>query len=388
LPREIVVLVGNTAWSIFNFRLGLIKTLISIGKRVLIFAPEDQVFRANLESLGCEFVPLPIDSAGTSLIRDAGLFIRMVIAFAKLRPACVILYTIKPVIYGALASGCMGIRSISVITGLGAVFGRKSILTWFVERLYRIALPQCSMVFFLNNDDREHFQTNGLLDRTRNHEVLPSEGVDIEHFSKKNAQNNARNLISSPEKNKSHDDNKDETFTFLLVSRLLGEKGIREYVAAAKYLKKSGINAKFKILGFLGVQNPSAISSSEMDSWIAEGIIDYLGTSADVRPYLLGADCVVLPSYYREGIPRALLEAASMELPIVTTDWVGCREVVEDGITGFLCRPRDSVDLSRAMLKVCSLSTVERAEMGRRGRDRVAEKFDERIVIARYLPLI
>jgi len=168
---------------------------------------------------------------------------------------------------------------------------------------------------------------------------------------------------------------------------MVWDKGIGEYVEAARRLREHFPYAEFFLLGFLDVQNPTAISRAQMDLWVAEGVVNYLGETDDVRPHLAAADCIVLPSY-REGTPRTLLEAAAMARPIVTTDAVGCREVLDDGRNGFLCKPRDAGDLAAKMELMLLLTDEQRREMGLRGREKMEREFDEQIVIRKYLDTI
>jgi len=179
-----------------------------------------------------------------------------------------------------------------------------------------------------------------------------------------------------------------EPVTFILIARLLWDKGVGEFVAAARRLHHTFPDVRCHLLGFLNVENPTAISKDQVDAWEREGHIQYLGVSSDVRIEIGQSDCVVLPSYYREGVPRTLLEAAAMGRPVIATDAVGCRDVVDDGVNGFLCKPKDVADLARQMLRMCQLSTDQMAEMGRRGRQKVAKEFDEQVVIDRYLDAI
>jgi len=174
---------------------------------------------------------------------------------------------------------------------------------------------------------------------------------------------------------------------FLLIGRMLSDKGVGEFVEAAGLLKRRGVDAEFCLLGFLDVQNPAAITRKQMDDWIAEGAVRYLGASDNVREEIAQADCVVLPSY-REGTPRTLLEAAAMARPIITTDAVGCREVVDDGVNGFLCRSRDAADLAEKMAQMVAMNRELRETMGLRGREKVEREFDEKIVINKYLQTI
>jgi glycosyltransferase involved in cell wall biosynthesis len=176
-------------------------------------------------------------------------------------------------------------------------------------------------------------------------------------------------------------------FRFLLVARLLWDKGVGEYIEAARILRLNYPDIKFQILGFLDVKNPSAVSSEQMADWVSEGVVEYLGVADDVNPYLMAADCVVLPSY-REGVPRSLLEAAAIGRPIVTTDATGCRDVVDDGVNGLLCGVRDANDLAKKMQHMIEMTPSERCSMGNAGRKKMELEFDEKIVIDRYLTVI
>ena len=203
-------------------------------------------------------------------------------------------------------------------------------------------------------------------------DLVPGSGIDLERFT----------LTPSPSPASGRGG-----IRFLLVARMLWDKGVGEYVAAARRVRRRYPDAEFGLLGFLDVQNPAAISREQMDAWVDEGVVRYLGVSDDVRAQIAAADCVVLPSY-REGTPRTLLEAAAMGRPLITTDAVGCREVVEDGVNGLLCRVRDADDVADKMEQMIALSADERTEMGRRGREKVEREFDERFVIEAYLRAI
>jgi glycosyltransferase involved in cell wall biosynthesis len=260
---------------------------------------------------------------------------------------------------------------INTIAGLGAVFIKDGLLVRVVRWLYRAALKRSAKVFFQNDDDRQLFISGGLV-RAEVTDLLPGSGVDLIRF--KPWFNNI-----------GHEDG--SKFRFLLIARMLRDKGVGEYVEAARLLRQRWPLAEFCLLGFLDVQNPTAISKIEMDAWTSEGVVHYLGVSDDVRTHLVTADCVVLPSY-REGTPRILLEAAAMARPIITTDAVGCREVVDDGVNGYLCKVRDVGDLAAKMELMLSLPPEQRSEMGQHGRVKMEREFDEKIVISKYIQAI
>jgi glycosyltransferase involved in cell wall biosynthesis len=174
---------------------------------------------------------------------------------------------------------------------------------------------------------------------------------------------------------------------FLLIARLLRDKGVGEFVEAARVLRREGVDARFQLLGPLGVANRTAVPRAELDAWVGEGLVEYLGEKEDVRPWIAKADCVVLPSY-REGTPRVLLEAAAMGRPVIATDVPGCREVLEEGVNGLFCRVRDSADLAEKMRRMVKMTRGERAAMGMAGRAKMEREFDQRIVIGRYMEAI
>jgi glycosyltransferase involved in cell wall biosynthesis len=363
-----IVICLNTAWNLVNFRAGLIRALVKAGHEVLAIAPDDK-YAAGLKALGCRFVPIYMKNGGTNPVQDTLLIWRFFRLFSNERPDVYLGYTVKPNVYGSFAAHMLRIPVINNIAGLGAVFIKEGWLLRVVRWLYRLALTRSVKVFFQNPDDRDLFIDGGMV-RAQVAELLPGSGIDLHHF----------NLLSKP-------GGGGPKFRFLLIARMLRDKGVGEYVEAARLLRQRWPLAEFCLLGFVDVQNPAAISRAEMDVWVAEGIVNYLGVSDDVRTQLATADCVVLPSY-REGTPRTLLEAAAMALPIITTDAVGCREVVDDGVNGYLCRVRDAGDLAAKMEQMLSLSPEQRSEMGQRGHAKMVAEFDEEIVIKKYLAAI
>jgi len=362
-----VMIALNSAWNLINFRSGLIKALVAQGYEVIAVAPFDE-YALQLGVLGCRFIPLPMDNMGTNPGRDLLLLARYFKLMRSERPDVFLGYTVKPNVYGSLAAHALRIPVINNVAGLGKVFIDRDFLNNLVRVLYRISLSRSSKVFFQNDEDRQLFISGGLLSEAIASR-LPGSGIDLMKFqpTSLSASSNVR---------------------FLLIARMLWDKGVGVYVEAARLLNLRGISAEFCLLGFLDVKNPSAISRAQMDEWIAEGIVRYLGVSDNVRDEIAQADCVVLPSFYREGTPRALLEAAAMARPIITTDSVGCRDVVDDGLNGYLCKPKDVVDLADKMEHFLRMSPHEREVMGLYGRSKMERDFDERIVIKKYLSAI
>jgi len=379
----------NTSWNLYNFRAGLIFALVEAGYEVVVAAPPDD-YSARLKELGCRYIPLPMSNKGTNPASDLWLLVRFWWLLLHEKPHAYLGYTVKPNIYGSIAAHSLGIPVINNIAGLGAVFIKDNLLTQLVKRLYKLALSKSSTVFFQNEDDRVMFIAAGLVPAVIT-DRLPGSGVDLAKFAyqaplgelgldqvDKHAEPDTLGLKPARVEHK---------VSFILIARMLFDKGIREYVEAARLIKARYSQVSFDLLGFLDVQNPAAISRSQMNEWVSEGVVNYLGTTDDVRPYINSTDCVVLPSY-REGVPRSLLEAAAIGRPIITTNAVGCKEVVDDGVNGYLCQPRDPVDLANKIEKMLLLSDEQRTEMGLRGREKVEREFDERVVIGKYLRVL
>ena len=278
-------------------------------------------------------------------------------------------FTPKNNIYSTIAASLYQIPSINNIAGLGILFINESISSKIARLLYKVSQSKASKIFFQNEDDKELFLSRKLAPENLT-DRLPGSGVDLKRF----------------ELQETTDDGK---ISFLLIARMLFDKGVGHYVDAARELKqKYGNKVEFKLLGFLDVDNPSAVSKKQMNEWVSEGIVNYLGTSDSVEQEIAKVDCMVLPSYYREGVPKSLLEAGAMGKPIVTTDNVGCRETVDDGINGFLCDLRSTESLILQLDKMINLTHKQRLEMGRASRKKIEREFDEQIVISKYLDAV
>ncbi len=365
-----ILISVNTAWNLVNFRAGLIRALVAQGHEVIAAAPFDN-YAPRLAELGCRFVPLPMHNGGTDPGRDAMLLWRFVRLFWRERPDVYLGYTVKPNVYGSLAARWLGIAVINNIAGLGAVFIKDGWLVRLVRWLYRVALARSAKVFFQNGDDRQLFISGGLV-RAEVSDLLPGSGIDLTRFAVQPL------MVLNGGARK---------FRFLLIARMLWDKGVAEFVEAARLIHARWPQAECCLLGFVDVQNPAAVSAAQMDIWVSQGLVKYLGVSDDVRAEIATADCIVLPSY-REGTPRTLLEAAAMGRPIITTDAVGCREVVDDGQNGYLCKLRDASDLADKMQQMLSLPLAQRQQMADYGRRKMEREFDEQIVIQKYLDAI
>jgi glycosyltransferase involved in cell wall biosynthesis len=360
-----ICIAANTTWYLYNFRGRLISQLVERGFRVSALSPRDEYVR-RIESLGAHHTTLDIENAGTNPFREAAAIVQIAKTLRRLRPAVLLTYTPKVTIYASLVARVLRIPVIANVSGLGYAFSAGGWLKWVARSLYRIALRHPAVVIFQNEEDRAEFVGAGFVPVERTAR-LPGSGVDIDRFQ--------------PALKTHHE----EQFVFLLSARMLWEKGIGQFVEAAHKIKREFPFTQFWLLGFSDVRNPSAIPRGVIDGWESTGIVRYLGATDDVVQIYAQSDCVVLPSYYREGVPRSLLEAASMAIPVIAADSIGCRDAVEHGTTGFLCRPKDVQDLVISMRRMLSLSREERRTMGQAGRRKMLREFDERVVIKRYL---
>ncbi len=362
-----IVISANSSWNIVNFRSGLIRALVAHAYRVVVIAPTDR-YSDQIVALGAEHRPIALSSSGISLIADGRSLLRYRRLLKELRPRAFLGFTAKPNIYGSLGALGLRIRVINNISGLGTAFMKPGTLQRLVSLLYRCALARSAVVFFQNSDDRDLFVERRLArrDQTR---LLVGSGIDLDHFR---PPDNAR--APGP-------------LRFLLVARILRDKGVEEFVGAARILRGEGSDAHYALLGPTDADNRTAISAAQVAAWENEGLVEYLGTSDDVRPQLTVADCVVLPSY-REGFPRSLIEAAAMGRPIITTDVPGCRAAVEDGVTGLLCEVRSAKALAAVMRRLIAFPERERLAMGRAGRDRAERLYDQKMITAAYLDQI
>lgn len=356
-------IVINKAWNIYNFRMGLVKDLLSKGHQVVAIAPDD-IYSSYLVSEGCEFIDVKMDNKGANPLTDMKLAYKLYQAYKAAKLDAVLHYTVKPNIYGTVAAKLLGIKIINNVTGLGTIFLRPNKLSSKVAiQLYKFAFKFPETVFFQNGDDRALFVDKNIV-KSKITVLLPGSGVDLEKFK------------PAPFK-------RNERFTFLLIARLLFDKGIMEYAEAIRILRAEGINAKFQILGNIETDAGLGVTLKTVKAWEEEGLIEYLGSVKDVRPVIEEADCVLLPSY-REGTPRTLLEAGALAKPLIATDVPGCRETIIDGLNGFLCKVKDAVDLAAKMKAMILLSNEKLQEMGNNSRLYIEERFDQNIVIDKY----
>ena len=357
-----VLLSANSFWNIKNFRDCLVGALVDKGHRIIIAAPDADVDWARQH--GVEAVEIAVDRSGLNPLRDARLFIDYLRLFYRCAPDFYLGFTAKPNIYGSLAARLAGVRSLPNVSGLGTAFINQGSLSRFVGLLYRLAFRGCPIVFFQNPDDRDLFLARSIV-TSRQAQLLPGSGVDLDRFA----------VAPPPEADPPR---------FLFIGRLLGDKGVREFVEAARLLRTGQPRWRFQLLGALDEGNRSGIGASELQQWVEHGIVEYLGHADDVRPDIAAATAVALPSY-REGLPRSLLEAAAMGRPLVASNVAGNRQLIEHGVNGLLCEARNAQSLAEAILQIGMMDVNQRTRMGLAGRELVERSFSEELVIQAYL---
>lgn len=358
-----IAIVLNTSWNIYNFRMSFVKALLDKGYEVHTIAPIDDYSNYLVEA-GCVHHAVKMDSRGANPIKDAALIIELLMIYKKIKPDIILHYTIKPNVYGTLAAAILRIPVVNNVCGLGTVFLKDNLVSAVAIALYKFSFRFASKVFFQNPDDMKLFLEKKLV-HPQAVDLVPGSGIDLEHFTPKGFIRNQR-------------------FTFLLISRLITDKGVMEYIEAVKKLKSSGVDARFQILGAMDPEHKRGIKVEIVKDWIDSGTIEYLGTTDDVRMYINKADCIVLPSY-REGTPRTLLEAASSSKPIIATDVPGCNHVVTDNYNGYLCKLKDADDLAAKMKKMAGLESEALQKFGENGRTKMEAEYSQTLVINKYL---
>ncbi len=368
-----IALVANSSWYTYNFRLGLLRRLKEEGFEVYVLAPKDH-YSTRLIAEGYHFIHLPIGIYSKNPFSELAIILQLIRIYRRYRFALIFHYTAKPNIYGTLAAAWCGIPSVAITTGLGLLRDKgKRLARLALMALYRLAALFTRELWFLNRDDMQLFLGKGAVSPAKAF-LLPSEGVDINWYRPQEGRRAAAGESSAPTR-------------FLYAGRIVWSKGIREFYEAARYFRARGANVRFEMVGFIVPEHPDGVSYELVQEWKEQGIIDYQGETEDIRPFLAEADCVVLPSFH-EGISRILLEAASMARPIITTDTMGCREVVEHGRNGLLCPPGDSRALISSMEYFLGLSPSKRSQMGFEGRKKAVLEFDEGIVIGFYMEAV
>lgn len=379
-PTTVLVLGGYDR-SLLNFRGPLLRAMVEAGHKVIGAAPADTPsVPSDLAALGVRFVPVAIARTGLNPVADMASLAKLTRFFRQERPDLVLTYTIKPVIYGSLAARWAGVpRIYALITGLGAAFNTEGIkgriLRFTAILMYRRALARCTKVLVQNREIAELFIREGIAAESKI-VVVAGSGVDVQRF-------HATAAPSGPP-------------VFLLLARMLRDKGIEEYVSAARSVRQQMPSARFLLVGDID-SNPAAISQDKLAQWNREGVVEYRPAVSDVRPLIAGCSVYVLPSYH-EGMPRSVLEAMAMARPVITTDTIGCRETIIDacasdeagirvGANGLLVPARSTGPLAIAMLRLAGNLRLQ-VEMGQRGREIAEQQFDVRRINSQMLDLM
>jgi glycosyltransferase involved in cell wall biosynthesis len=356
-----VCLSANTSWYLYNFRAATIRALARAGYRVVCLSPEDAYSQKLVDELPCVWLPLTMDNQGNNPLADLHLFWQFYRHYRRLRPSAALHFTIKNNIYGTWAARLNSVAAINVISGLGTAFIRSGVVPGIARLLYRSSQRFAQHIFCQNPEDLQLLIQQRVAPGERI-SLLPGSGVDLTRFNP-----SLREPPATP-------------FVFLYAGRMLADKGLHELISAVHTLNADGFDCRLWLSGFADVQNLSAISATQLSAWGMDPAIDWLGPTDAMQTVYAKVDCVVLPSY-REGLPRSLLEAGAMGLPVVTTDVAGCRTVVEDGYNGILCEAKNGRALADAMKKMLQLSPAQRFQMGANGRQRVAAYYSEQRVV-------
>ena len=354
-----VLLIGNSDICIYTFRKELVDKLLQEGHKVFILAPYGKLID-DLKKAGCVFYDTPLSRRGKNILKDLKLLRNYKKTIGEIKPDIVFTFTIKPNIYGALASAKYNVPCVMNITGLGSAVENKGITQKITLFLYRKALKKVQTVFFQNEENMRFFADRNL--GTGKHKLLPGSGVNLKKFAYADYPSENNGLV------------------FLFLSRIMKEKGIDQYLQAAEYLKGKYPGLKFNICGYC-----EEAYQQRLEDLQSKGIIFYYGLKKDVVPIIKESHCLVHPTYYPEGLSNVLLESCACGRPVITTDRSGCREVVENGVNGFFCKQKDAEDLIRCILKFMNLSAEERRTMGLNGRKKVEREFDRNIVVKAYL---
>jgi glycosyltransferase involved in cell wall biosynthesis len=367
--KQTIALVANSTWNIYNFRLNLIDKFLAEGMDVVVIAPVDEYLTYKEQYPTVRHYGLRMmDRDSTNPIKDILLLLELVRKYKKIKPDIILHFTNKPNIYGGIAAKIVGIKSIAVVTGLGYAFINKGLVRAMMTWLYRISGGFHQKFIFENIEDRELFAELGIVSGDRAVSVKGC-GVDTTWYH--------------PYPNGQV---KDKTI-FTFIGRLLYDKGIREFVEAARQIKTNLQDVAFWVVGELDAENPATIDKDDLIKWVEEDIIYYHGFVKDVRPIIGESDCIVLPSY-REGLPRIIIEGMAMSKPVITTHVAGCEETVDQGINGFLVPMKDVSGLVTSMKEFISLSSENKHIMGQNGRRKVIKEFDDKKIAQHIFDLI
>lgn len=354
-----ILFSDNTLWGLINFRRGIIIHLLEQKNEIILVAPQDEICDLSKIPTGIKYIPISLSRTGKNPLKDFKYYRQLKKIYKQERPDYIFHYTIKPNIYGTFAAKSLKISSSAMIAGLGHIFSKNTISAIIARKMYKSAMLYSKKVLVLNKDNYDILLAHNIVKKNKLIWLKGGEGVNINKFIPSKTNNNE--------------------VVFLMICRVLYEKGYKEYVETARSLH---LQAQFYLMGPID-SHPSAVKLETIKADVTAGFIKYIDYSPNVIEHITHSNCIVLPSY-NEGLSRVLMEGLAMGKPIITTDIAGCRETVIEGINGFLCKPRNSESLTEACLKFIRLSKEKREQMGDESRKLAIEFFDERLVFSKY----
>ncbi|MEK3717083.1 glycosyltransferase family 4 protein [Paenibacillus sp. FSL R7-0333] len=363
--KKKILLLGNHGFVIYNFRKELIQELLRQDYEVYISLPYDEKVDIMV-SWGCKFIETKVDRRGTNPFADLKLILHYIKILKTIKPDVVLTYTIKPNLYGGLACRILGIPCVNNITGLGSGFGHNSMLKSFLSLLYKVSLKKSYCVFFQNTEDRNTLLKSGII--RSNHELIPGSGVNLKEFEYK---------TFPPE---------EQDTTFIFIGRIMKDKGIDQYLEAAKIIKEKYPMTTFNVIGFIETTHPHY--NEMIKEYSEQGYITYCGYQSNVKPYIEQAHCIIQASHGGEGLSNVLLETAATGRALIASDIPGCRETINEGSNGFTFKAKETNDLVVKLEKFINLSYIEKVQMGKESRLKVEKEFDRRLVVDIYLKKI
>lgn len=365
--KKNIILLSNSAWSIFHFRIDLIKKLILHEYNVIVISNKDNNFD-YLKKLGCKCIQLNIRSHGLNIFIDFLHLLKIIYLLQQYNPLAVLTYTIKPNIYGAIACRITGNKQIANITGIGRSLNANFFIKNLINLLYRHSFKKIFHVFFQNENDKSFFINNRIIKEEQCTRIYGS-GINFDIFKK----------APLP---------KNKPFVFLMASRILKDKGVIEFIEAAKQVKMKYPNVIFKLAGDIDNNDKNSIKPKELKDLCSSSGVIFLGHISNIRQEIIESNCIVHPSYYNEGCPRILIESAAIGRILITTDWPGCRDVVKENYNGFLCVPKNIDSLEKVMKKILMLSSNELTNMCNNSNQYAIKYFDVKTINELYFKLI
>lgn len=353
-----VLFLVNHDVVIYNFRLELVERLLADGYQVVISSPYGERIE-DLKALGCEYHEIDIARHGMNPVKELKLISEYKKLLDQVKPDIVFSYTIKPNIYGSIACRSKKVPCVTNITGLGTAVENGGLVQKITVLLYKYAFTKVQRVFFQNTENMQFFVDHKIA--LGKHDLLPGSGVNLQRFE----------VLEYPET---------DTVEFAFISRIMKEKGVDQYLEAAEYIRSKYPKTVFHVCGFC-----EDAYEEKLKDLTDKGIVNYHGMVRDIKGFLKGIHCTIHPTYYPEGISNVLLESSACARPIITTDRSGCREVIDDGVNGYVVKQQDSRDLIEKIEKFLRLSADERKAMGLAGRSKVEKEFDRQIVVEKYI---